>query len=195
MPISCQSKDSSVIAAPAHPTGADRPMAIVAMTPTMIDTAKRLSPASFAGAYSPTDKQAYDGSGYTDMTTQLIADGNSKNTDPTVTQGVVRFPTPAQAASYIVRAQQDWAACANSTVIHTSRTGAAQPWHLGALSTSTDGTLLVMSQQSVTGSRCERALTVGGAILFDIAGCGQDSDPTGQAAAIATTAAAFTSIR
>jgi hypothetical protein len=171
-------------------TGADRPMAIVAMTPTMIDTAKRLSPASCAGAYSPTEKQAYDGSGYTDMTTQLIADGNSKNTDHTVTQGVVRFPTATQAASYVARAQQYWAACADSTVIHTSRAGSAQPWHLGALTSSSDGTLLVLSQQSVTGSRCERALTVAGPVVIDIAACGQKSDPTGQAAAIATTTAA-----
>lgn len=132
-------------------------------------SAANLDNPSCASVYAPADQSTYRRSGYRDLVFTVVSDGGEN----AMSQAVVRFPDLDHVSALAKNLKQQWDACAGQVLTYTRPGGESQRWHLGE-PTITNNKVLVMPAHSDTGTLCQRAVGVLGALVIDVASCGRD---------------------
>ncbi|BBZ15168.1 sensor domain-containing protein [Mycobacterium branderi] len=150
------------------------------------DDSSVIDNAECLGAWAPAQAKSYDGSGATDVRSEVM--GHNKLVilrDRLVVESVVGFPTADQASKYLDHAADSWKGCANRQVTTTpDASDTPQQWQFGQPAVENNGTVITLKRTS-TGEglgACERAMGGRYNVAIDVMVCG--GDPTGQAAKI-----------
>jgi hypothetical protein len=119
---------------------------------------------------SPAEAQVYEGSGWSTMLGQALAEPGPRFTHR-VEQAVVSFPSAKEAGAFFTASTQSWPACANRqfTIVMM---GTNMAHTVGPVS-NTNGTLSVTQNQDGVDLvfSCQRALTVANNIVVDVMAC------------------------
>ncbi len=119
---------------------------------------------------SPAEAQVYEGSGWSTMLGQVLAEPGPRFRHR-VEQTVVSFPSAKEAGAFFTASAQSWPACADRqfTVVVM---GTNMAHTVGPVS-NTNGTLSVTQNQDGVDLvfSCQRALTVANNIVVDVAAC------------------------
>ena len=170
-------------------TGADSPMQVLASESDFTEGTANVAPAECAAAFEPARRAAYAGTGWTGVSTQVVADDTPRAAGHVVVQSAVSFADRNAAMEVLNAAARTWVRCGGATVGYTTSAGDVRRWQLGKPALRRDRTVLVQLQTSRAGS-CERAMTTadlgGGALVADVMACDfSGGNPDGQAEAIA----------
>lgn len=136
----------------------------------------------------PDDKDAHDGSGWTDVRVQYLqippagdnADSDG-NTDTQIIQSVVAYPDVDAAAKYVATTKPKWEKCANKEVNLTSTDSSDQSdniWKNGPVS-ERDGVVIWSSTSTTSPQTCVEAMAARANLVIEVEDCyktgGQDS--------------------
>ena len=164
-------------------TGADV-MSVVGSATELADTSDGLDPAECISAFEPGQRAAYEGSGWVDVNTKVLADGGPGRATHFANQTIVVFDDAEASRAYIATASDSWSRCAGQTVTFARDSGQVDEWVLGEAELRPND-VMVMSQTAGSAT-CERAITGYDEFVLDAMTCDfRGGDPAGQAEQIA----------
>lgn len=149
----------------------------------MIDVASMVPDKACEPIASPVGDDVYEGSGWSAVVGQVLLEpGNTYS--HVVDQFVVSFPSAQAAGAFYTTSAQQWSACANRQ--YTNEKFGQQLVHTVGPISNTDGTLSVTQTQphGETTFTCQRALTVAGDVVIDVAACGLNESDAQSGAAV-----------
>lgn len=140
----------------------------------MWDDSPNLSDPGCVDVWLPVEAPAYDGTGWTAMRAQQVADGTPDTFRHYVAQAVVAFPTADEAQAFFDTATQTWADCANRRVQFRKPGKPASSWTHGDLTASGDTLTMPQTREAGDGWSCQRARSVYSNVIVDAVVCGFD---------------------
>ena len=155
-------------------------MTVDTTTNTLVDDSPYTKPAECLAVSSIGQEHIYADSNWRAVRMQSLHEPG-QDYSHLAHQGVVEFPTEADAAASYTKSISAWRACAPAS--YTYSTGAGQQditWHVGQADDNA-GVLIASTSQQGAAWLCQRALTAAAAIVVDILTC--SDDPTGALAA------------
>ena len=145
-------------------------LAVKGTTGAMPDVADEVPDEACRPIVSPAEAQVYQGSGWSTMLGQVLAEPGPRFRHR-VEQTVVSFPSAKEAGAFFTASAQSWPACADRhfTLVAMGTDMA----HTAGPVSNTNGTLSVTQNQD--GAElvfsCQRALTVANNIVIDVMAC------------------------
>ena len=155
-------------------------MTVDTTTSTLVDDSPYTKPAECLAVSSIGQEHVYADSNWRAVRMQSLHEPG-QDYSHLAHQGVVEFPTEADAAAFYTKSISAWRACAPAS--YTYSTGAGQQditWHVGQADDNA-GVLIASTSQQGAAWLCQRALTAAAAIVVDILTC--SDDPTSALAA------------
>ena len=155
-------------------------MTVDTTTSTLVDDSPYTKPAECLAVSSIGQEHIYADSNWRAVRMQSLHEPG-QDYSHLAHQGVVEFPTEADAAAFYTKSISAWRACAPAS--YTYSTGAGQQditWHVGQADDNA-GVLIASTSQQGAAWLCQRALTAAAAIVVDILTC--SDDPTSALAA------------
>lgn len=155
-------------------------MTVDTTTSTLVDDSPYTKPAECLAVSSIGQEHIYADSNWRAVRMQSLHEPG-QDYSHLAHQGVVEFPTEADAAAFYTKSISAWRACAPAS--YTYSTGAGQQditWHVGHADDNA-GVLIASTSQQGAAWLCQRALTAAAAIVVDILTC--SDDPTSALAA------------
>ena len=141
---------------------------VAATTKQLDDTPYKLSNPDCLGALFSVMASSYAGSGYTGVVAQFLQEpgGGAQLID----QGVVAFPSPAEASTFVTGAAQKWSKCAGQTVVQTQDSGPTLNWVIGPVA----GDPPAIAQLDTPNAHvpCQHALSAVSNVVLDVGVCG-----------------------
>ena len=153
-------------------------MTVDTTTSTLVDDSPYTKPAECLAVSSIGQEHIYADSNWRAVRMQSLHEPG-QDYSHLAHQGVVEFPTEADAAAFYTKSISAWRACAPAS--YTYSTGAGQQditWHVGHADDNA-GVLIASTSQQGAAWLCQRALTAAAAIVVDILTC--SDDPTERA--------------
>ena len=145
-------------------------LAVKGTTGVMPNLAEQVPDEACRAIASPAEAQAYQGSGWSTMLAQVLAEPGPRFRHR-VEQTVVSFPSANEAGAFFNASAQSWPACADRHFTLVAM-GTNMPHTAGPVS-NTDGTLSITQNQDgvelIYG--CQRALTVANNLVVDVMVC------------------------
>ncbi len=145
-------------------------MTLASTSTNMSDDSGSVSDKACLSQIIPSESPVYEGSGWSAMYSQLLAEPVDKRAH-FVVQQVVLFSSAHDAEAFFATSAQRWPACANRKFTVTLPGQAEQEFDVGSVS-NTNGTL--SATESPAGARwgiCQRALTVANNVAIDVMAC------------------------
>lgn len=138
----------------------------------MFDDTAEVSEPACLDVWLPIEAPAYDGSGWSAMRAQQLADGTPETLTHYVVQAVVAFPTADGARQFFDAATQTWAQCAEQPFGYTRPGKPTSTWTHGALTTTEDTLAMPQTREAGGGWSCQRARSVHSNVIADALVCG-----------------------
>ncbi|GAS93182.1 serine/threonine protein kinase [Mycolicibacterium canariasense] len=130
--------------------------------------AGNVAPPHCTGAWGPAYAATYDGTGFTGMAIQGVAQGQEHR----IAQAVLAFPDPAAAQRIYDKLVGDWSACQNTHAVFSYQGASTEidiktPRPIGDI----DTLMLVPTTSQVAGQQCERGMALRGNVIVDVRVC------------------------
>lgn len=138
----------------------------------MLDPTYTLSRPECLSALHAVVRPAYQGSGWTAMNSQYLAEPGA-SIDHEVRQGAVLFPSAAEAEEFAASSLTKWKACVGQTVTVTTSAGEARRVTFENLTGATPTISLFSTIDAPPDWACQRALRAVSNLVIDVGVCGR----------------------
>jgi hypothetical protein len=146
-------------------------MEVTKTSDAMFDDTEALDHKECVDAWANAQKTVYAGTGWVAVRSKTLREPGESGWDHWVSQGVVAFPTAADAAEYYRQSVDRWSACANKRLTFVRPEKATRFWSLGEVKQS-DGDLIISQiAEGGEGWGCQRALSTRNNVAIDVAAC------------------------